>query len=54
MPRSVKVSKFVWSGGCPVRTVSGVDLGLGAGGLADEDGDVGVASLHGRVGPGDE
>lgn len=36
------------------RTVSGVDLGLGAGGLADEDGDAGVASLHGRVGPGDE
>jgi hypothetical protein len=54
VPRSAEVSKGFGSGGCPVRTVSSVDLGLGAGGLADEDGDVGVASLHGRVGPGDE
>lgn len=33
---------------------SGVDLGLGASGLADEDGNAGVVALHGWVGPGDE
>lgn len=37
-----------------LRTVSGVDLGLGASGLADEDGNAGVVALHGWVGPGDE
>lgn len=35
-------------------TVAGEDLGLGARGLADEDGDVGVVALHGRVRPGQE
>lgn len=34
--------------------VSGVDLGLGASGLADEDGNAGVVALHGWVGPSDE
>lgn len=32
------------------RTVSGKDSGLGAGGLAHQDGSVGVVLLHGRVG----
>lgn len=36
------------------RTVSGKDLGQGAGGLADHDGRVGVVLLHGRVGAQEE
>ena len=35
-------------------TVSGIHLGLGAGGFADEDGDVGVVALHGGIRPGQE
>lgn len=35
-------------------TVSGVDLGLSAGGFADEDGDIGVVALHGGIRPGQE
>lgn len=37
-----------------VCTVSCVDLGLGTGGLADKDGDVGVAALHDGIGSGEE
>lgn len=37
-----------------IRTISGKDLGLGASGLSDQDGNVGVVALHGRVRSGDE
>lgn len=50
-------SNASWAGkrtGGRARTVSGKDLGDSAGSLADQDGDVGVVLLHGRVGSCDE
>jgi hypothetical protein len=37
-----------------IPTVSGEDLGLSAGGFTNEDGNVGVVALHGRIRSSDE